>query len=81
MEMHDNDYMSYLIGYRNKLSKLLDLFNNDNVKYESKILQTEAMIRVVDHLKSEYMKVIYSNLQETNTFPTVGNGWNCKNFG
>lgn len=75
MEMTNNDYLTFMVEHRNKLSKLLTLLNQDPVKYELKIIQTQAMIRLADYFKEEYMKSIYSHLQETTILPEIGARW------
>lgn len=71
MEMQDNDYLTFIGEYRNKLAKLLELLNRDPVKYGLRIVEVKAMIGVVDYLKDEYYKSIINNLQETRIFSTM----------
>ncbi len=75
MEMQTKDYLTYIVEYRSKLNRLLELLNSNPTKYELKIIETEAMIKVVDHLREEYLKSIYSTLQETTILPEIGTRW------
>jgi len=75
MEMANNDYLTFIVEYRNKLSRLLYLLNQNPIKYQARILETNAMIKVVDYLKDEYMKSVYSNLQDTTILPEIGARW------
>ncbi len=75
MEMQTKDYLTYIVEYRSKLIRLLELLKQNPTKYELKIIETEAMIKVVDHLKEEYLKSIYSTLQETTILPEIGTRW------
>lgn len=70
MEMQNNDYLTFLGTYRTKLVKLLGVLNHDPIKYEVKIIEVQAMIKVVDYLKDEYYKTIINSLQETGIFST-----------
>lgn len=73
--MANNDYLTFIVEYRNKLSRLLYLLNQNPIKYQARILETNAMIKVVDYLKDEYMKSVYSNLQDTTILPEIGARW------
>jgi hypothetical protein len=75
MEMANNDYLTFIVEYRTKLSRLLYLLNQNPIKYRDRILETNAMIKVVDYLKDEYMKSVYSNLQDTTILPEIGARW------
>lgn len=68
--MQNNDYLTFLGTCRTKLVKLLGVLNHDPIKYEVKIIEVQAMIKVVDYLKDEYYKTIINSLEETGIFST-----------
>lgn len=78
MGMENNDYLLFMTDYRAKLVTLMGLLNQNPVKYESKILQTEAMIRVVDIFKQEYLNFISIPLNETAFMPEIESRWTRK---
>lgn len=76
--MENNDYILFMTDYRAKLVTLMGLLYQNPVKYESKILQTEAMIRVVDIFKQEYLNSILAPLNETTFMPEIESRWTRK---
>lgn len=52
-------YLSVIDEYLKKATKLLIILNQNPVKNEIAIIQTNTIIKVTNHLRSEYLKTYY----------------------
>lgn len=70
--MHNDDFYTFIVEYQAKLNRLLNLLQQDPKKYEIRIIETKAMIKMTEYYKEEYVKHFTHNLQETSFLHEIG---------